>query len=140
MKNGGNPYIKNNIGETILMRLVSYSRRDILEFLLEYMDKDLNKTDFVNFINAQDIEGRTALYIAAGRDLITIKLLLQYNADPYVNSKKHDILLSRALINKKYDIVKYLLEYGMKIDSSNLETPLNYATMPQEIYDLLMNY
>ena len=79
-----------------------------------------------NFVNNQDMLGRTALHLAVDSELEEsksieiIRILMQSNsgpADPEVKDKKGLTVLTLAIRKEMHNVVRVLIRYGASLDN-----------------------
>ena len=127
LKEGVNPNVRNEAGETPLHRAAIYADADVMEILLKHGADP----------NAKDTRGYTPLDdLATCWDVenpYAAKLLLDYGADfPLPGSTKREctpgFLLRAAATGGYYDIVERLLKSGIDLElSDGFATPLLHA-------------
>ncbi|HOA08246.1 MAG TPA: ankyrin repeat domain-containing protein [Spirochaetota bacterium] len=135
LKNGADPYVEYEDGETLLVKSARNMDNIYLSALIE------NGID----CNSYDINGKTPL-ICAVEDFSesSVKTLLSSGALVNLSSKKDKKTpLHFAVIRNNKAIVLQLLEYNADVslkDSQNM-TPADYANKFgfEEIYDLIQN-
>lgn len=97
MENGADILKPNYNGGTCLIN--SIQSVELCTFLLEHGAD----------VNATDIQNKTALHYAIQEHrLLTTKLLLEHNADPYIRSRHNDDALQTACLKGAIQIFEYL--------------------------------
>lgn len=100
VENGADIQKPNQNGGTCLIN--SVQSVELCEFLLK------NGA----FVNAQDVQNKTALHYAIQEHRFeTTKLLLRYGADPFLESRYRDDALQTACLKGAAEIFKYLVDH-----------------------------
>ena len=142
---GGNVNIKNNGEVTPLMEAVIFGKKKVVEILLQAGAR----------VNVKERSGKTPLMLAITDRYLYVdietrtdvaKMLMDYNADIYLEDQNGRTAFMYAVNNKNPDLqlVNILLDKGVNINKEDIDgiTPLMQAaisTASPEVIDLLLN-
>ena len=121
LKNGGNPYLKNDFGKTPFT--VSYNYPESLETYLKF---GVNP-------NTTDSKSQTLMHEAINdSNLFIAKLLKKYNADTNYKDENGQSPIFKA---KNYEVMKWLVDNGAKINltDKNKHTALHLNVIKGDI-------
>ena len=120
-------------GRTILYNCIRYNYIKILKLLLNYDKQNIG----ISIIEIKDKLGYTSLhYSVIFNNFDAFKILLEYNANPYLISKEHMNVFIYCLIYNRNNMLDYLLEkeYNVNFVTNNNETLLQVAITYNNIY------
>ena len=100
VRNGADTLQPEKEGVTCLMVSARRNTGEMCEILL----RGRARTE----INARDREGHTALHYALGKNVSTLKLLLAYGADPFLQCQNGHDALQTACLYQSSEIFEYL--------------------------------
>ncbi|MGI8542297.1 MAG: ankyrin repeat domain-containing protein [Aridibacter sp.] len=128
IKNGTNPNARDEMGHTAIHAAVFHEQNNSIAFIRNAPNVELN------IIDAQDVQGKTALFYAAERGNIeTVNTLISFSANVNIPDNSGYTPLMVATKGFHFEIVKRLVEVGADknataIDGHTVESSLQAAT------------
>jgi ankyrin repeat protein len=118
---------------TILFNIVKFNYTELLKLLIEFNKKLVG----ISLLDIKDKAGLTILhYTIISNNYHMFKILLENNANPYINDNKNNNSIVYTIINNRNEMLKYFIDnnYRLNIISDKNETLLQVALNYQNEY------